>query len=120
MRTSTEYDALLDSRGISLAQMGVREIGLRREDALLAVEFLRDAEIPILGGDVWYCRDGKFELTYENWYAEPNPIEDERAYAHRSCKIAEQYVRAFPKLAEVEPLFVLVIRRLQGVRAEEG
>jgi len=91
--------------------MNVRDIGLFREDALLAIEYLRDAEIPILGGEVWYGRDDKFELTYENWHTDPNPMEDQRTYSQRSCKAAEQYVRDFPERADAETLFVLVIRR---------
>ena len=86
MRASTKYDELLIGKGISLAQMNVRDIGLHRDDALLAVEFLNDAEIPIPGGDVGYRRVDHFELSYENWYTDQNPAEDQRAYSYRSCK----------------------------------
>jgi hypothetical protein len=111
MRVSAEYNELLVSRGVSLAEMNVRDIGLFRDDALLAIDLLREAEIPILGGDVWYRRNGRFEPAYANWHTDPNPTEDQRTYSQRSCKTAEQYVRGFPEQAVVEPLFVLVIRR---------
>jgi hypothetical protein len=111
MQNSSKYDELLIRAGISLAQMNVRDIGLLRDDALLAVECLKDAEIPILGGDVWYRRHGKFELAYANWYADQKPGEDRRTYSYRSWTAAKQYVRDFPKQAGVEPLFVFVVGR---------
>jgi hypothetical protein len=111
MRTSEQFSELLASRGVVLAEMGVRDIGLLRDDALLAVELLRKAEIPILGGDVWYRRNGRFELAFANWYTDPDTMEDQRAYSQRSCSATEQYIREFLKPAEAELLFVLVIGR---------
>jgi hypothetical protein len=111
MRTSVKYNKLLIERGVSLARMNVRDVGLRRDDALLAVEFLKDEEIPILGGEVWHGREGHFELSYANWYTDLNPREDQRTYSSRSCEAAEQYVRDFPKQVGIEQLFVLVIQR---------
>jgi len=111
VRVSARYEELLRSRGVSLAEMGVRDIGLVRNDALLAIEFLREAEIPILGGDVWFCRDGKLDVAYANWHTDPNPMEDPLVYSQRSCNASEQYVRDFPEQVDVEPLFVLVIGR---------
>ena len=110
MRVSAKYNELLASKGVSLAKMNVRDIGLFRDDALLAIGFLRDADIPILGGEVWRRRDSKFELTYENWHTNSSPMEDQQTYSQRSCEAAEQYIRGFPEQADVELLFVLVIR----------
>jgi hypothetical protein len=111
MRISAKYNNLLIERGVSLARMNVRDVGFRRDDALLAVKFLKDAEIPILGGDVWYGREGHFEPAYANWYTNPNPDENQYSYSNRSCEAAEQYLRNFPEQADVEQLFVLVIRQ---------
>jgi hypothetical protein len=108
MRNKEEYTTLLESKGIPLAMLGVRDIALRRNDALQAVECLRAAEIPILGGDVYFQRNGRIEAAYANWHADPKREEDWNAYLRRSWSSTEDYIRGFPDNKDIEPLFSLV------------
>lgn len=102
------YQSLLVSKGIPLRGFGVRDIALERVDTLLAVELLRKASIPILGGDVYFTREGVIELAYANWHSDPLPGEDRDLFVSRSCLEAENYVKAFPS-SDTLPLFALVI-----------
>ena len=61
------------------------DIALGREDALIAVEFLKEDGIPILGGDVFFRRKNRMELAYANWYTKILPDEEMSAYVERSC-----------------------------------
>jgi hypothetical protein len=45
-----DYQTLLMSKGVRIDLAGLDEIALKRLDALQAVELLRTAAIPILGG----------------------------------------------------------------------
>jgi hypothetical protein len=109
MQMPPDYLTLLESKGVRIDLPGLDEIALKRADALQAVELLRTAAIPILGGDVWYRRRGRFEIAYANWHADPQIGEDSFTYLQRSLSKTAQYVREFPEPADGEPLFVLVI-----------
>ena len=109
------YKSLLKHRGIRLCEaFGVDEtalgdIALEQIDALVAVEILRNASVPILGGDVYFkWHDNRIELAYANWHSDPLPGEERQHFARRSCLETENYIKGFP-LSEAIPLFVLVI-----------
>jgi Immunity protein 40 len=108
MRMSTDYHTLLVDNGIQLGILGLKDISLRRADALYAVELLRTAAIPILGGDVWFRRGGKIESAYANWHTDGKIGEDKDTYLQRTWDSTEQYIREFPVRTDAEPLFVLV------------
>jgi hypothetical protein len=90
---------LVATSGISLASLGIRDVGLLRSDALRAVEVLRHGKLPILGGDVYFRRGDRLEVAYANWYADPKPEEDRETYQHRSWDKAETYL----KLDDIHP-----------------
>jgi hypothetical protein len=47
MKNSDRYQSLLDVRGIALSeQFGIADIALGREDALIAVDFLKEDGVP--------------------------------------------------------------------------
>ncbi len=117
MTASEEFDELLRKSGISLASLGIRETGLLRSDALTAVEILRRARLPILGGDVYFRRERQIVVAYANWYAEAKPSEDYETYLNRSWDIAEQYVQKFPVTSDAEALFVIVVGGKPGQHA---
>lgn len=62
----TTYDRLLAEKGISLSAIGLREFGLTRQDALIAVDLLHTAGFPVLGGDVYFAYPGGIESAYAN------------------------------------------------------
>ena len=85
---------------------------VERCDALLAVKFLKDAEIPILSEGMFgtVARVTSSQHTRIGTLIR-NPDENQYSYSNRSCEAAEQYLRNFPEQADVEQLFVLVIRQ---------
>jgi len=109
------YKQLLKRRGIRLCDAfgvddtALGDIALEQVDALAAVEMLRNASMPILGGDVYFKRhNSKIEFAYANWDSVPLPGEERQHFASRSCFETENYIKGFP-LSEAIPLFVLVI-----------
>jgi hypothetical protein len=116
MTMSPEFDEFLTKSGISLASLGIRDVGLLRDDALKAVEILRHAKLPILGGDVYFRRGDQTIVAHANWYAEPKPTEDHESYLRRSWEKAEMYLKSFPEPSDAEVLFSIVVGRVTGVR----
>src|SRR5579863_863512 len=105
MLISEGYQQLLQDKGIPLSSLGIRDIGLTRDDALRAVSLLQRDSIPILGGDVFFRRGSKIEVAYANWHSDPKPGEDKDAYLGRSWTTTFKYIQDFPVRSDVEPLF---------------
>jgi hypothetical protein len=99
---------LLNGKGISLTELGLREIALPRPEALHAVTLLQRDAIPILGGDVFFRQGSKIEWASANWYGNPKPGEGRDEFDGRSTETASKYIEAFPSRADVEPLFAIV------------
>jgi hypothetical protein len=115
MKRSKEYDDLCRSAGVALDNPGLSEVGLKRADALHAVDILRNAGLAILGGDVYLRREGRVTPSDANsWYVNPNPREDAHAYLRRSWERAESYIGMFPESLNGEPLFVIVTGDVPG------
>lgn len=108
MKTENEYQLLLESKGIPLRRFGIADIALSRADAILAVSFLRNASIPILGGDVYYQKYSGIELAYANWHSDPVNGEDRDSFVTRSCLETLNYIEGFPS-TEHTPIFTLTI-----------
>ncbi len=110
MIDAEEFDSLLTRSGVSLASLGIRDIGLSRSNGLEAVELLRRANLPILGGDVYFRRGDRIEVAYGNWYVDPEASEDHETYLRRSWDKAETFLKSFPEPTEAEVLFALVVK----------
>ncbi len=89
---------------------GLREVGLERSDALLAIELLRENMVPVLGGDVYFRQNSKITVAYANWYCEPKVGEDVVDFSSRSCSKADEYIKQFPTQDGKEALFVIVAK----------
>ena len=109
MKTSEDYQRLLKTKGVSLQELGIRDIALDRDDALLAVQFLQKAAIPILGGDVYLRRGNGIELAYADWHSDPKPGEELESYLSRSSSTAQDYVKNFRQPMDATILFAIVI-----------
>lgn len=108
------YPNLLQDRGVSLDQLGLRERALHRNDALQAIDLLSHANVPILGGDVYLLSGTSVRLAYANWHAERREDETEDAYCKRSWALAEEYIRKYPPPPADQidlPIFVLVPKK---------
>ena len=102
-----EYSNLL-AMGQSFSDMGVADTGLLKKDALAAVEILRKACVPILGGDVWTMVGQKWRVTGD-WYTQRRPGETESAYAARTFEESSRYITRYPDPEDGTIYFVLVI-----------
>ena len=111
MLISEDYQQLLNSKGVPLDSLGIREVGLTRADALHAIGFLESKSIPILGGDVYFRRGSRIEIAYANWYSDPVPGEAQSEFLGRSWNRAREYIKTFPERQDADPLFVLVVGR---------
>lgn len=106
---SPEFDEFLTKSGISLASLHIRDVGLLRSDALKAVEILRQAKLPILGGDVYLRRGNQITITYDNWNTQPKPSEKLESYLRRSWEETEIYIKSFPERPDAKVLFSIVV-----------
>jgi hypothetical protein len=112
MNTSPEYNELLNTKGIALGHLCVKDIALERSDAITAIEMLRRASIPILGGDVYLRRHLLLRSTYDQWHTDPRAGESADNYAVRSWIWTEQFIREYPAvLDDGEPVFSFVVMR---------
>jgi hypothetical protein len=107
-----EYRKFLAEKGRSLEDLGLAETALLREDALAAISLIRQASVPILGGDV-YMQDGTDLFpAHANWSCDPTRNEKPDEYLARSWSVAESYIKNYPPDLRVITWFVLVIGRL--------
>ena len=106
MKNADEYYTFVKNRGYAL--LGVADLVLTLNDALTAVALAREAEIVILGGDVYVRRSGEIMPAYANWHTDRRQGESKAAYARRTWKETEAYLRGYPKSQNEEPLFALV------------
>lgn len=109
MKNEQTYGDIIEGRGVSLSMLGLRERALSRADALTAVDLLKAARTPILGGDVYFDRGGAVENAYSNWYVEKRLSESYAEFALRSCIESRAYISTFPGSPDATLLFVLVL-----------
>ena len=106
-----EFRAFLNSRGVALHDLGMDEKALARADALEAIPILRQAEIPILGGDVFREVGTEVQLAYANWSCNRESSEATPAFATRSAAKAETYIQSYPERLGERPLFLFVLAK---------
>lgn len=97
-----EYISFLNRSGIDLKNPGLWDRALKRSDALHAIAILRNAAIPVSGGDVYIRSDDHIEVSYDSWSVE------RESQPEVSWNLAENYIKNYPDLGNGEPLFVLV------------
>ena len=90
----------------------INDIALTRVDALLAVKLLRGASVPILGGDLYFERDGRIELDSASWCTDPKPGEGCEDYLARGWSNSEAFIKKIPEPSHGTVLFSIVIGKL--------
>lgn len=68
---------------------------LTKEQALSAIDQLRDANVLVLGGDVLAGPNEGYNPTYDNWYFEAPVLTDSSVVAASASK-ASAYVAKYP------------------------
>ena len=97
----------LAARAQSLADIGLREAGWQRTDALAVLERLQGSAVAVLGGDVLRVEGNRPQHTYDNWHVEPVEGESFATYAARSQAGAAEYITRYPE-KDGRYLYVLV------------
>lgn len=123
MNKIKEYFSFTKQKGKSVSEInpGSSEVALNVKDALFAIELVKNADTPILGGDVLSEYQGKLIYAYEywgnqyiylNWYCDKINNESQNEYCNRSYNIAKEAITAAKEVAnklEKECFIVLVI-----------
>ncbi len=112
MITVPAYVELLATRGVSLDELGLREVALRREDAVIGLGMLRRQSIPMLGGDVYAICNGHMKYAYASWSCERAEHDEQDGpgqYAERGYQKSKQYMESYPQREAEVPVLVLVI-----------
>jgi len=113
MNARSNLDGIL-STGIPLEEFGVSGWGLQKGPALKAIRSLRNAGVPIFGGDDVYIQNNKLIYPYENWYCDQGDTETNTEYVTRCFEEALMYVDNYSRDLPSEPLFVLVAEPFAG------
>ncbi len=91
---SENIKKFLSDHGLYLEDLlGVKEWGLKREDALKLIRIMAEEKKPCLGGDVLVVNDkGKLRYTYDHWYIEKSKDDTDEEYTTKSILKAESYI----------------------------
>lgn len=96
------------SIGQPLNEVGIDNWALTKAQALEVLERLEEAEISILGGDIYENIDGIIQSNYDNWYCEQLPEESKSAFLSRSITKAREYIEDYQRAPSTMVYFVLV------------
>lgn len=113
MREISIYFNFLREKGRPLLEMNVGsdEIALEPDDALQAVDLLKEIQIAVLGGDILSEEEnGKLIYAYQlwgdgqeyhclNWYCDKMDSENQEEYAKRSYIIAKESIKIASDIA---------------------
>lgn len=88
---SSEVDQIL-AVGLPLDDIGIRNWGLTRDDALTALAKLAKIGVGVLGGDVYSVNGRVVESNYDNWYCNQHEHELGSAFVERSIAMARNYI----------------------------
>ena len=96
-----------NGKAVSAINPDSDEMALSVEDALQAVELLRNTNTPILGGDILTCNTEGLIYAYQswgsehhylNWYCDKSEDENQEEYKERSFDTA---IKAINQAAEI-------------------
>jgi hypothetical protein len=111
MAKISRYFDFIRLKGRPLAEInpGSNEFALKFNDALEAIELLKDSEQPILGGDILSDNLNTLGYAYQiwgseyhclNWYCEKVDKESQNAYCIRSYEIAKDSINKANEIAK--------------------
>ncbi|RZJ76954.1 MAG: hypothetical protein EOO45_00285 [Flavobacterium sp.] len=110
MKKEISYFDLIEERGRSMSEInpGSVEKALTFEDALIAIELLKNVNKPIYGGDIVSENDGKLMYAYNlwgsgyhclNWSCDKEIKETNDEFINRSYETAKKSVVAAKEIA---------------------
>lgn len=108
----SKYLELLENKGFSLEYMnpGTTEKALQYDDAMHAIELIKEDDFAILGGDiVTLDKKGEFTYAYLSWNVDDEKEETSKSYKERSYKESEDYIVYINKILtkKKKPCFII-------------
>jgi len=111
MINTTRYFDFIRLKGKSLTEInpGSKELALNVNDALEAIELLKDVQQPILGGDVLTDNLGSLGYAYQfwgaeyhclDWYCEKMDKESQIDYYNRTYELAKDSINRANEVAK--------------------
>lgn len=95
--------------GVALHPHGIHNWALNAWQSINFVEIARQRKVPILGGDLYFVKNGEPVIAYENWFCGKNEKENHDDYVDRSANIAKDFINInLSKLGE-NILFALIV-----------
>lgn len=89
-------DNYLNTLGYDLESVGVKGKALYKKDALAFIDLIRENEIAILGGDVFFLKlNGEITMTFDNWFCNRENKEGYSVYVQRSVDVAVKYIQGY-------------------------
>ena len=104
-----QFIEFIKKSGVARTEAEGGELALTKTDALKALDLLSDANVGVLGGDVYEVEnDGYFRPTYDNWYCNKenlSPLE----FVKLSHEKAFQFLKNYNEGERSNIRYVLVI-----------
>lgn len=95
VKVPKDYSDIYFEKGVSLESAGVNDRAFVPEDALSVLNILRDAGVPVVGGEVWKIDGDKLRMTNDIWEVDRSGCLDEYAYLQKSLSLAEKQTRKY-------------------------
>jgi len=108
MSMMTRISPSLKVHALPLRHLGLDDVAWSREYTREVLNAIKDADIAVLGGDVFRERGGHLVHTYDNWHCERDVAESLANYARRSWQYAWDYVAKYPENKAEQVYFSLV------------
>jgi hypothetical protein len=104
-----QFIEFIKNSGVARTEAEGGELALTKTDALKALELLSDANVGVLGGDVYEVEDdGYFRPTYDNWYCNKGDLPPFE-FVKLSHEKAFQYLTNYNEGERSNIRYVLVI-----------
>lgn len=80
------------SKAIDMSSIGVFGYAFDYQDTIALLDFCKDKQIAILGGDALELKKGKLSYTYENWFIDVKKYSSYSDFVIESYKISLNYL----------------------------
>lgn len=104
---SARVDSILN-RGQTLAQAGINNWALSKQDSFYVLDKFLEMQIPVLGGDVYEAFDEVLQSNYDSWYCNQMNEESRPDFVKRSIRVAREFIENYQMTNTSKIYFVLV------------
>ncbi len=105
-----QYIKFIRERGIPLQpKVGTKGRAFTKEDALKAVDILRQSNVSILGGDVLIEKNSEWKYEVASWHSDQSQDESVEKLIRRSLNETKEFIKNYQEDAEGKNYFILII-----------